>query len=258
MTALRDFAESFTHLLLSSSLYSRLAYVSGGLLLDTPRMATAEYSFAEEFQAIFIPKQRPAPDPVPDDMKAFVASFPPLGQVTQVKGSSLAFAVLLDVHHSRGNEPWQVAIWHSIDGGEWCEATLPLAAPEQTATSLQDNRTELARHSYAWSCSVQKSMKFTFKVRSGDEETWRWIRDEQGLEDGFVIVNRQVEAPEITPETLQDLIQDLNPVWQIASVMSQSPATSLWSLIAHVDAADGDDSTFADIPLGTPWGSFLR
>ena len=59
---------------------------------------------------------------LPDSMKAFVISYPPLGQVTQVREGNVSFTVVLDVHQSRGHEPWQVAMWYIFDGGEcWFE-----------------------------------------------------------------------------------------------------------------------------------------
>jgi hypothetical protein len=35
---------------------------------------------------------------------------------------------------------------------------------------------------------------------------------------------------------------------------SQSPGTTLWSVEASVDAADGAKSTFENIKFGLPWG----
>jgi hypothetical protein len=216
------------------------------------------YSFPAEFQAVFIPKQKPAPAPVSDSMRTFVASYPPLSQVTELDDGAVAFTALLEVHESRGAEPWQAALWHSIDDGEWTEAPLNTVEANQGPVFLHDPPSHIARFYFKASVSVQKSMRFTVKVRGGSHEDWRWIRDEQGLGDGVVIVKPGASGAVVSPDTLGDLIKDLNPAWKIGSIMSQSPGTNLWSLTADIPAADGGNSSYADIPVGIPWGSFLR
>jgi hypothetical protein len=220
-------------------------------------MAGDEYNFADVFQAIYIPKQKPAPDPVPDSMIALASSYPPLGQVTQLRYGTVSFATVLEVHESRGKESWQVALWYSIDGETWADMLLLPADTDHSTQSLQDGPANVVRLHFMKKLSIKKSMQFTLKVRAGENESWRWIRDEQGSGDGIIIMN-DGELKSDAPETLGDLIKDLNPAWEVSSVMSQSPGTTLWSLKASIKHAEGDNSAYADVPVGIPWGSFLR
>jgi hypothetical protein len=218
-------------------------------------MPTENYDFAEVFQAVFIPKQKPAPAPVAPEMVANIASYPPLGQVTQLRDGSTAILCILELHASRASEPWQVALWHSTDGIDWTETLLPPLPSDEIPVSLQAESNGLSRLYFGHPLIVQKSSQFTLKFRHGEDEAWRWIRDEMGLGDGMIIVN---SCPGSWNPALEDAIPNLNSAWKITSLLSQSPGTTLWSLEANVGAAVGDESTFADIELGTPWGGFLR
>lgn len=75
--------------------------------------------------------------------------------------------------------------------------------------------------------------------------------------DGVVVINYNL-AKEDTESKLPDLIQGLNPDFKWKSLASQSPGTRLWSVEAPVGAAQGDESSIVDLPLGIPWGGFLR
>jgi hypothetical protein len=216
------------------------------------------YDFALEFQTDFIPRQKPALDPVPDSMKASVAIYPPLEQVTKLEAGKVVLTALLEVHESRNQEEWQMSLWHSTDGQHWTETLLQRADEYQMAVQIQQQPSQTVRYHFVKALEFQASMQFTVKIRGGKHEEWRWVRDEQGLGDGILIIQSQAPGRADSAENLQDIIKDLNPAWTAVSILSQSPATSLWSLQTTVDAADGENSTFRDIPLGIPWGKFLR
>ncbi|KAF7542986.1 hypothetical protein G7Z17_g11111 [Cylindrodendrum hubeiense] len=218
-------------------------------------MPSDNYDFGEVFQAIYIAKQKPSPPPVAENMKATLQSNPPLGQVTPVQGKDVHLAAILEIPKSRATEPWEVCVWHSVDGSEWKETKLGPVEESQTPQTLQLMPESMSRFYFASSFSFDASVQFTLKFRHDPHEEWRWIRDEQGLDDGWIV---QPTAG-ISSDKLTDLIPDLNSNgWTVSSCLSQSPGTVLWALQAPIPPAEGDNSTYKDISVGTPWGSFSR
>lgn len=208
------------------------------------------------YRTLHILPQKPSPAPVSDDMKAVIQSSPPLGQITQVKGGNIVFTVVLQVPSSRQDEPWQVALWHSSDDAEWSEALLEVASEAVSPRNIQSASDQLAYLFYTATLEVHRSLQFTLKFRHGEQEPWRWTRDELGMGDGHVFVDC-TPASQLSPDISQ-LIKDLNPAWQSKSLLSQAPRTRLWSLTTEVAAAVDDHSTIDDIPIGVPWGQYLR
>lgn len=221
-----------------------------------------EYDFGAVFQAIFIPKQRPPPDPLPQDVAVSVSTYPPLGQVTQLKSQNVSFVAVLEAPVGRGDEPWEVALVHAASSDkdqEWTEQVLtrtPSGNDGQVPSTLQPVG-DTPRLYFAGRLSVQSSLAFTVKFRHGPDQPWRWTRDEQGMGDGVVVINDDLDQKD-TKSNLPDLIHDLNPNLKWKPLMSQCPGTRLWSMEAAVDASRDDQSAVVDIPIGTPWGGFLR
>ncbi|KAL4730222.1 hypothetical protein ACLX1H_002254 [Fusarium chlamydosporum] len=218
-------------------------------------MSSDDYNFGEVFQKIYVAKQKPPPLPVSENMKVVLQSFPPLGQVTSVRGKEVTLTTVLEIPKSRANESWDVLAWHSVDDSDWKDTQLssvPDVSAPQTLQTLDDS---MSRFYFSSSVSFEASFQFTLKFRHNPDAEWRWIRDEQGLNDGL-IVNASAGA---SSNNLSDLIPDINSKdWTIKSHLSQSPRTSLWSLEAGIPPADGDDSSYKDITIGTPWGTFAR
>lgn len=220
-------------------------------------MPSDNYSFAEVFQAVFVPKQKPAPEPIADAMKAIVQSYPPLGQFTQVSNGRLSVTAVLEIPASRADELWEIALWKSSDQTEWAEVALSRLPDEDAPTTLQMIPDHIRRFFFSASVTFDKSFRFTLKFRHGGSEPWRWTRDELGVSDGTVVVNTKPGLGGISAD-FEDMVAGLNPAWKVKSLLSQCPGTRLWSLEAAVDAVDGDESKVADISLGLPWGGFLR
>ncbi|KAM0504148.1 hypothetical protein ACHAP8_002553 [Fusarium lateritium] len=216
-------------------------------------MPSDEYNFADVFQKIYVAKQKPPPIPVNENMKVVLQSFPPLGQVTSIQGKSATLTTVLEIPKSRASESWEVSAWHSVDDSAW-EDVLLLSIQEVSAPqTLQTLGDSMHRFYFSSSITFEASLKFTLKFRHSSDADWRWIRDEQGLNDGL-IVNTSVG---LSSNSLSDLIPDINyKDWTIKSQLSQSPRTSLWSLEAAIASANQDDSTYRDISIGTPFGTF--
>ncbi|KAK3897535.1 glycoside hydrolase [Staphylotrichum tortipilum] len=192
-------------------------------------------------------------------MSPVVATYPPLGQVTTLQDPAIAFHAVLEVPSNLVGAPWQLALWHSDgSGGEWTETQLLPSPPDVRPTDLHEVDDAKARLYFTGSVTAHSSLTFTVKYRrETDASGWMWARSEQGSEDGLVLVD-QKPTREDDAEDLPDLIQDLNPALKWKSEMSQSPGTRLWSIDVGVDEATGDESAFADVPLGIPWGEYLR
>ncbi|KAL2129449.1 hypothetical protein VTI74DRAFT_7789 [Chaetomium olivicolor] len=191
-------------------------------------------------------------------MTAFVAAYPPLGQVTQLQDPNVEFYVVLEVPKELAEESWQLSLWHStLEGGEWTETlVLPVTSNIRPA-DLHEASGERARLYFTAKLTVESSLNFTVKFRLASGQEWRWVRDEQGVDDGLVVISSK-SIHDGDTEGLPDLIKDLNPDLKVESHASQTPKTRLWSLEAAVDGAKDDKSTFVEVPLGLPWGGFLR
>ncbi|KAL1843495.1 hypothetical protein VTJ49DRAFT_1366 [Mycothermus thermophilus] len=200
-------------------------------------------------------------------MSAFIATYPPLGQVTQLRDGNVTIHAVLQVPETLGDEQWQLALWHLPDGGDdddghgnWTEAEFVPSPPHGQPTDVHDVREGSTRLYFRVDMTVRSSLTFTVKFRCQNNDggrEWRWVRSEQGSEDGMVVINRRPTRDD-DPEDLPDLIRDLNPALKWRSHISQAPRTRLWSVEAPVDAAKGDGSAVAEVPFGNPWGRFLR
>ncbi|POR32716.1 Putative galactinol--sucrose galactosyltransferase 6 [Tolypocladium paradoxum] len=233
---------------------TRLPQIHRSKASPRPAMAADKYDFAKEFKEIYISKQRSAPPPLPEDMKVQLQSHPPLGQVTPVGSGETTLTAVLEIPHHREQESWEVAVWVSLDGAEWAESIMSSINFGMGPQTLQPVPNPVSWLYFACSLCFKTSVQFTLKFRHEKDELWRWIRDEQGMKDGLIVAT----SPALRSETLQDLIPDLNGEWTVSSRMSQSPQTQLWSLEVTIPPADGDTSTFTDVEIGTPWGSYLR
>ncbi len=192
-----------------------------------PEMSEEPYDFAEVFQALFVPKQKPAPAAVPEDKMAFISTYPPLGQVSQMKDETFDVLALLEVPKFLAQEPWQLAPvafrkWRRLgrdsSSSKWTR--------QGTICSTNAGRTALTPVLHCPLCPVRSSLNFTVKFRSAAEHEWRWIREEQDMGDGIVIMDGKPTL-EMISENLSDLIHDLNPNVTWKSHMSQSPGTRL-------------------------------
>lgn len=223
-------------------------------------MASSTEDFANYFQAVFIPKQKPPPGPLPEGtIMASVSTYPPLGQVTQLRTGGVSFVAVLEVDKSHASSPWEVSLWYSDgtdESQEWVEHRLGLTDARRIPSNLQAVHSA-SRLYYGAKVSIKSPLRFTVKFRSGPDQEWRWIRDEAGMGDGTVIINDNLDKRD-TESKLSDLIQGLNPAFKWKTLTSQSPSTRLWSIEAPVDAAEGEKSKVVDLPLGIPWGGFLR
>lgn len=207
----------------------------------------------EVFQAQYIPKQKGPPSSDDPSMKAYISTYPALGQVTQIEKSTSVFTALLGVDESRASDPWQISLWHS-DGGDWREVPMnPLRGEQGRPTEIQTPNSTFTRLYFTTPLAIHLPTNFTLKFRNGPDQSWKWVKDHQGTQDGVVLL-RTVTGQEAISSELGDYVQGLNPVLKSKNYRSQSPGTTLWSVEASVEAAQGEESTVKDIRFGVPWG----
>ncbi|KAH7327176.1 glycoside hydrolase superfamily [Rhexocercosporidium sp. MPI-PUGE-AT-0058] len=211
----------------------------------------------EVFQAQYIPKQKATPSSDDPSMLAYISTYPALGQVSQIQKHTTVFTALLEVDKSRASDPWQVSLWHS-DGKEWREVPMdPVIKAASFPSELQASGTtpenNQARLYFTTPLAIHLPTNFTIKFRAGPNESWKWIKDHQGTIDGVVMLSTVTSQDTISSE-LGDYITGLNPILTSKSYRSQSPGTTLWSVEAPVEGADGEKSTIKDIKFGLPWG----
>ncbi|KAG5939423.1 hypothetical protein E4U53_007811 [Claviceps sorghi] len=188
-------------------------------------------------------------------MKALVQSYPPLGQVTVVQSSRLSLTVILEVSAAREREPWEASLWTSVDGDEWHDVKLGGTDHRLKPQMLQTQPAGSTFLYFSGLLSLQKCAKFTIKFRSSSDKAWRWVRDEDGLGDGTILL----PCPEFLSDSCSRLqIPDLDSEWAVTPEISQSPGTRLWSLRCLINGSAGKDSSVRTVEVGTPWGSFLR
>ncbi|KAK4218868.1 glycoside hydrolase family 36 protein [Rhypophila decipiens] len=198
------------------------------------------------------------------DMAAFVATYPPLEQVTQVKRQTVEFQAVLEIPNYLEKEPWEVSLWYSRGGKstktDWTEAAFALVDQSHCPVSLHwPSEDDLSRLYFSVQLTQAElpSINFTVKFRQSPEHSWRWVRDEHGLADGLVIIGKP-DQKNNTDISLPDLVHDLNPDLKWKPHTSQCPGTQLWSIEVPVEGSRDDKSTFATVPLGIPWGQFVR
>jgi hypothetical protein len=212
----------------------------------------------EVYLAKYIPKQKGPPASNSPSMKAYISTYPPLGQVTQIEKSTSVFTALLEVDESRVSDPWQVSLWWHSEGEECRESPMdPLRNASSHPTSLQASKSTsgsaLHRLYFTTPLAIHLPKTFTVKFRNGSDQSWKWLKDHQGTQDGIVMLKTITSQDAISPN-LEDYVQHLNPVLKWKNYRSQSPGTTLWSVEAPLEAADGEKSNIEDIKFGLPWG----
>ena len=203
-------------------------------------------------------KQNPVAPPVASDMAVFLATYPPLGQVTKAKQLGTVIHAILEVPKDLATEPWQLLLWHCNGEGGWTETTFVSGELDNYPPALDEADKVPARLYFTSKIAVTSSVNFTVKFRQSPSHDWRWIRGEQGLDDGTVVLDSN-PAQDSDAKDLPDLIRFFNRDLKWKSVLSQTPRTRLWSIEIGVKGAEKDESAIADVSLGIPWlGGSLR
>ncbi|KAI1413246.1 glycoside hydrolase family 36 protein [Hypoxylon sp. FL1857] len=190
-------------------------------------------------------------------MEANIFSYPPLGQVTQLKERDFQFTAVLEVEGDHAQDPWEVAVWHSFTDDNWTEMLLSPSAAGDSPSSLQVTESPKTLLYFSTPFFVASLMNFTLKFRNGSNQPWKWSREASGVIDGVVVTNPENPLRELE-ENLEDVIHGLNPELSVKKAASQTPNTQLWTVRANVGPAEEDRSAYTDVELGTPWGGALR
>lgn len=186
-------------------------------------------------------------------MGPHISSYPPLGQITQLKDQNFHLIALLEVGKDVANDPWEVAVWYTFDHHNWSEKILPPLPSSDCPPSLQTINSSNALLYFCSPFFASSRVKFTLKFRNSHDQPWMWSYNVSGVTNGVVIINQE-ESLDGTEQSLSDFIHGINPDLLVKPVASQTPNTRLWTITATVGPAEEDRSTYHNIELGTPCG----
>ncbi|KAI1014601.1 hypothetical protein LB503_004091 [Fusarium chuoi] len=223
-------------------------------------MSSDKCDWDKLFPGVHIPKAKPAPPKVPDHLEVRLHSYPALGEVAVLKGGDVSFLAVLEIPKFRADESWEVNLCYTFRDRDWEYLPLSPVQSGKEPQTIHAKPQHLTRLYFDTSFSFSTSFRFSFLFRSGRNEAWRSIRDEQGLEDGHVIIG-STNASNID-HFLGDIIPDLNPEWKIERHIDPHIGQTLnmqsWILRATISGADGESAAFDSFEIGTAWGSFLK
>lgn len=219
----------------------------------------------EDYNSMYIPAQKPPTPPPKDGIMLNIASYPPLGQVTvfPTSSKSIDFTVLLEVNQQKANLDWETSISYLTPQGTWDELLLDQVKEDKCLVcvlpSLQVKDEKMSVLFFAGTLPIAPGAtpSFTVKFRNATNQPWRCVRDHQGREDGAVIFQPLSHLDDASND-LGDYIKNLNQVFKVNSVISQSPGTLVWDLTYTVKPAGEEESSIENVTLGMPWGGYLR
>jgi hypothetical protein len=217
-------------------------------------MAVEDLNLDDEFQAVYIPKHGAGSDSESSEMKPLLQTLPLLGQVTCSDKGHAKIQAILQLPRTQAQEQWEIALWYSVDKSKWLESAFHHLDTVLEPQDVQADSETTVNLYFSTSIKFESFISFTVKFRRGPDAEWIWVRDVYGFDDG-VVLRASSGSPS---EDISDLLRGLGPEWTATEVMSQTPQTRLWSLQTEIPCPDGDESSFHSVPIGTPWGSFLR
>lgn len=192
-------------------------------------------------------------------MFAQITTYPAVGRVTFVDHGEVTFTAVLKVSKSRVSGPGEVSLWYSVDDQSWCESQFKQVQDDDKIkhpVSLEAvvNRSNAQSHTFTTLVKSASQLRFTVRYRHHAEQSWRWVREEQGSDDGLVFVKPPPRILGNHKDNLGKHLRDLNPDLKVEQKTSQTPETTLWEVRASIDAVQGPDSMWRDTRLGLAWG----
>ncbi|KAJ6082468.1 hypothetical protein N7499_007342 [Penicillium canescens] len=209
----------------------------------------------------------------PDQLAMFarVTSYPPLGQLTNIRRSeddddALRFTVTIESSSSFPAQPWDAQIWHNITSLEWTALPLQKSNPEQ-ANRLNGNDHGYNYHRHVFSDKISLPAegghaKFTVRFRTSPDAEWQWANQKHPVSDGeivycsrhsdfrlFMARDPSAQSPR---EEMAKYINKFSDQLQIQSQRSEAPGSKLWSLLGDIAPSQEGSSTIKRVVLGTP------
>lgn len=187
-------------------------------------------------------------------MRLKIQSYPALGEIATRFSVQVPVTVRLEVPTALNLERWQVALWVSIDNGDWHQQELEQQSGANQIFEFNEASGSSTAIFYTTVLSVTVRAQFTFKLRPDVDEDWTWAKELCDCDDGLVVIQGQISSV----ATQEPPLRGLDKQWTVAERASQSPGTRLWALGCKVLPSEGDRASSCCLGLGTPWGGFLR
>lgn len=196
-------------------------------------------------------------------MRVNVISSPALNSDTRLRGSNIVYFNVYIESESLSVE-WEAQLWHDSFGEEvwkslWLEKpkhACSFVDPEQRSSKLKRNCFEGSLSALKRSSNV---LHFTIRFRKSSAEAWRWVNDENGFQDGRVII----EPAQVLQPDIKDYLRGLDSELSIDCVESEAPDTSVWSISGKTFACEKEHSSFTFYSVGEPqdytqWFALVR
>ncbi|KAJ5757936.1 uncharacterized protein N7511_006630 [Penicillium nucicola] len=214
----------------------------------------------------------------PDQIAMFarVTSYPPLGQLTNIRRSEddavsieLSFAPMCLEHQLASlleNECWDAQIWHNITNSEWTALPLLECQSEQTR---QLNGIDSSHHYHRHVRSAKISLpgtgghaQFTVRFRTSPDEEWQWANQKHAVSDGEIVYcsmdSGLCHSADTGPsarsplEEIAKYITNFSDKLQIQPRRSEAPGSKLWDISGGIDPSQEGKSNIKYVTLGTP------
>ncbi|RAL15943.1 putative raffinose synthase protein Sip1 [Aspergillus homomorphus CBS 101889] len=201
----------------------------------------------------------------PAQMSLFarVTSYPPLGQITCLKAAeSLRFTVVLESSTTFPIQPWEVHVWHNINGSspEW--TALPLQRCDSfVAPLINSNAEEYHYFRNVFTAEIAPPAnaghaQFTVRYRVNPDAEWQWVNQQQHISDGELLFpTRTPSFDSEEPASATDFakyFESLSSEVHVQPRRSEAPGSDLWHIAGAVAAAHGGESGLTTLALGVP------
>lgn len=187
-------------------------------------------------------------------MPAMVATYPTLGQMTQLTTPQTNISCVLDVESEYVHEDWRVIFRYAlISTHEWKENDLRHA---QANLFHAQGHKHTARNQILFEADIHitDAITFHFKITRGSEESWIVATEDPKL-DSIILPPYRIQSCK-NSRHINDYILHLNPDLRVRPLISESESRGidLWIVEALVEPAQGENAHMTQVMFGKPFG----
>lgn len=159
----------------------------------------------------------------------------------------------------------EVQIWHNFSNSSSWDS-LSLAPSKSSRFIIVQSQHDLHRTWFEGKLTGRPShagpVSFTVRFRTEGSHSWKWAHDQTGVNDGQLVYQPPLKVI-LERKDLSLYLDGLSKDVKVERVVSDTPDTMLWSLVASVKGAQGDVSGFSTYKFGVPinftrWFALVR